>query len=148
MSLKLGMDAKLYWNDGSYAVPDWTEITNAKDVTLANTKGEADVTTRANDGWRATIGTLKEASVEWSMIWDTADENFSAIQDAYFNDTSIELLALDGDVDTVGSEGLRATMSITAFTRNEPLEDAITVNVTAKPTYSGNAPEWYEVEES
>jgi len=148
MALKLGMDAKLYWNDGSYAVPDWTEITNAKDVTLANTKGEADVTTRANDGWRATVGTLKEASVEWSMIWDTADENFSAIQDAYFNDTSIELLVLDGDVDTVGSEGLRATMSITAFTRNEPLEDAITVNVTAKPTYSDNAPEWYEVEES
>lgn len=30
-------------------------------------KGEADVTTRANNGWRATKGTLKEGSIEFEM---------------------------------------------------------------------------------
>ena len=65
---KLGMDAKLYRNKGTYAVPDWEEITNVRDVTLNLEEGEADLTTRANAGWRATLGTLKDASVdfEWS----------------------------------------------------------------------------------
>jgi hypothetical protein len=31
---------------------------------------------------------------------------------------------------------------ITNFSRDEPLEEAITVKVTAKPTYSTNAPQW------
>jgi len=36
-------------------------------------------------------------------------------------------------------------MAITKFNRNEPLEEAITVSVTAKPTYSANPPEWMVV---
>ena len=82
MSVKLGMDAKLYRNDGTYEVPDWVEMTNVKDLTLNNEKGEADVTTRASNGWRATVGTLKDGSVEFEMVWDTEDESFTAIQEA------------------------------------------------------------------
>jgi hypothetical protein len=55
----------------------WTELTNAKDVTLNLEAGEADVTTRGNNGWRATVPTLKEASVEWEMVWNTADAGFT-----------------------------------------------------------------------
>lgn len=46
-------------------------------MTLSLETGEADVTTRANSGWRATVGTLKEASVEFEMVWDTADAGFT-----------------------------------------------------------------------
>jgi len=122
MSVKLGMDAKLYRNDGTYEVPDWVEMTNVKDLTLNNEKGEADVTTRANNGWRATVGTLKDGSVEFEMVWDTEDESFTAIQEAYFGNTSIEFAVMDGDIEAAGSQGLRATMSIMSFSRNEPLE--------------------------
>jgi hypothetical protein len=31
---------------------------------------------------------------------------------------------------------------ITNFSRNEPLEEAITASVTVKPTYSAHPPEW------
>ena len=48
---------------------------------------------------------------------------------------------------TVGVQGLRATMAVTNFSRNEPLEEAITVSVTVKPTYAENAPEWMTVSE-
>jgi len=148
MSVKLGMDAKLYRNDGTYEVPDWVEMTNVKDLTLNNEKGEADVTTRANSGWRATVGTLKDGSIEFEMVWDTDDENFTAIQEAYFGNTPVEFAVMDGDIDTVGSQGLRATMAIMSFSRNEPLEEAITVSVTAKPTYAEHAPDWLDVEGS
>jgi hypothetical protein len=52
---------------------------------------------------------------------------------------------MDGDITTTGSQGLRATCMITNFSRNEPLEEAIGVSVTAKPTYSVNPPQWMTV---
>jgi hypothetical protein len=145
MSVKLGLDAKLYRNSSVYSTPTWAELTNAKDVTLNLEKGEADVTTRATNGWRATVGTLKDGSVEFEMVWDTQDAGFTAIKDAFFNGTPIDMAVMDGDITASGSQGLRAEFSVISFTRNEPLEEAITVSVTLKPTYSANAPTWMTV---
>ena len=146
MSVVLGKDAKLYFcAAGTGGTPTWTELTNVKNVTVNLQKGEADVTTRGNNGWRATIGTLKDASVEWEMVWDTEDAGFTAIQEAYFDGTPVEVAVMDGVITESGSEGLRATMDVISFTRSEPLEEAITVSVTLKPTYSANPPEWMEV---
>lgn len=142
MATRLGMDAKIYRNGGSYASPTWTEIANVKDVTLNLEKGEADVTTRANNGWRATVGTLKDASIEFQMVWDTEDAGFDAIRQAFFDNTPIEFAVMDGLITDPDSEGLRATCAILNFTRNEALEEAIMVDVTIKPTYAENAPEW------
>ena len=79
------------------------------------------------------------------MVWDTGDDDFTAIKDAFFNGTTIEFAVMDGNVATSGSQGLRATMSITNFSRSEALEEAITVSVTAKPTYAADPPEWMTV---
>ena len=68
MTIKLGMEAKLYRNTGTYAAPTWVEMTNVKDVTLNLEAGEADVTTRGNAGWRATIAALKDGSIEFEMV--------------------------------------------------------------------------------
>ena len=145
MSVKLGMQAKLYRNSGSYGTPTWVEVGNVKDLTLNLEAGEADVTTRSNSGWRATVATLKDGSIEFEMVWDTTDPNFTAIQQAFFNNTSLEFAVMDGAIATAGSQGLRATMSITNFSRSEALEEAIMVSVTAKPTYAANAPQWMTI---
>ncbi|MBN8646157.1 MAG: hypothetical protein J0L61_13060, partial [Planctomycetes bacterium] len=107
-------------------------------VTLNLEAGEADVTTRANNGWRATVATLKEASVEFEMVWDTGDAGFTAIKNAFFNNDPIGLQILDA----AAGQGLQADFSITNFSRSEALEEAITVSVTAKVTYSTTAPSW------
>ena len=138
MSIRLGMQAKLYY--GAAGATATTELTNVKDVTLTLETGESDVTTRASNGWRATIATLKNGSVEFTLIWDTEDAGFTAIKNAYFNNTAIALAVLDGE----GGSGLDADFSVTNFTRNEPLEEAITVNVTVKPTYVSRAPTWVD----
>jgi len=145
MGVKLGMEAKLYRNSGSYSTPTWVEMPNVKDLTLNLEAGEADVTTRGNNGWRATVATLKDGSIEFEMVWDTADAGFTAIQQAYFGNTPIEFAVMDGGITASGSQGLRATFSITKFSRSEPLEEAVTVSVTAKPTYAEHAPEWMTV---
>ncbi len=146
MAIKLGMDAKLYFKAGGIGgAGAWTEMGNVKDVTLNLETGEADVTTRANGGWKATVGTLKEGSVEFEMVWDTADPGFAAIKDAYFSNGKIGLAVMDGLIEQAGSQGLQADFSITNFSRKEALEEAITVSVTAKPTYSTTAPQWVTV---
>ncbi|MGE4157612.1 MAG: phage tail tube protein [Planctomycetota bacterium] len=146
MAIRLGMEAKLYYDPaGLGGVPSWTELTNVKDVTLNLETGEADVTTRGNAGWRATVGTLRDGSIEFEMVWDTADPGFTAIKDAYFNNAKIAFAVMDGDIGTPGSQGLQADFSITNFSRNEALEEAIMVSVTAKPTYSTVAPSWVTV---
>src|SRR5574338_1303591 len=98
MAIKLGMEAKLLYKTGGQAGGGaWTELGNTRDVTLNLEAGEADVTTRANSGWRATVATLKEASVEFEMVWDTADAGFTAIKNAYLNNTIIGFQVLDAD---------------------------------------------------
>ena len=138
MAIRLGLNAKLYRNTGTYASPTWNEIGNVKDVTLNLESAEADVTVRANNGWRATVPTLKDASVEFEMVWDTADAGFTAIKNAFFTNAVIGLQVLDG----TSGQGLQADFSITNFSRSEALEEAITVSVTAKVTYSATAPSW------
>jgi len=139
----LGQDCKLYRNTGTYGSPVWTLITTVRDLTLGLEKGQADVSTRGNNGWRANASTLKEGSIEFEIVWKPGDVQVGAIRDAFLNNTSMELLALDGPVATAGSQGLRATCDITSFSRNEPLEEGVTVGVVAKPTLAANPPSWF-----
>lgn len=146
MAIRLGMDAKLYYKVGGVGGSgSWEELVNIKDVTLNLETGEADVTTRGNAGWRATVATLKEGSIEFEMVWDTGDAGFTAIKNAYFNNQKIGFAIMDGDITASGSQGLQADFSITNFSRKEALEEALTVSVTAKPTYSTTAPLWVTV---
>ncbi len=146
MPIRLGMQAKLYFKTGGVAAAGaWVELPNTKDLTLNLETGEADVTTRGNAGWRATVATLKDGSIEFEMVWDTSDAGFTAIKDAFFANAAIGLAVMDGLVTQAGSQGLQADFAITNFTRKEPLEEAIAVSVTAKPTYSATAPAWVTV---
>lgn len=144
MGVKLGLEAKLYHNAVDFS-GTFAEIKNVKDLTLNVEAGEADASTRGNNGWRATLATLKDGSIEFEMIWDTTDAAFTAIRTAFFDGTGVGFAIMDGDIADTGSQGLKAAMVITNFSRNEPLEEAITVSVTAKPTYSDNPPEWMVV---
>jgi len=135
MSYKLGLEAKLF--HGAAGATAATEMKNVKDVTLNLESGEADITTRASGGWKVTAAALKEASVEWTMVWDTADAGFTAVKTAYFGNTALALFVSDG-----AGSGLDADFAIMGFSREEPLEEAITVKVTAKPTYLTRAPAW------
>ena len=135
MAVVLGLDAKLL--RGAAGSSGSTEVTNVKDLTLSLESGEADVTTRATKGWKASVATLKEASLEFGILYDTEDSDFQAFSDAYFNNTPIAMFVTDG-----AGNGLDADWSITGFSVEQPLEEALSVSVTAKPTSSTRAAEW------
>ena len=145
MAQVLGFEAILYYDADGVDVGTWTPLTNVKDVTLNMEEGEADVSTRAGEGYKATIGALIDASVEFEMVWDTDDEGFTALQAAFFARNAIGIAVMDGDIEVAGSQGLTADMAVLKFARGEALEDALKVNVTLKPTYSTTAPDWLTV---
>jgi Phage tail tube protein len=128
----LGMNAKIYQGPTGTALASLTEMANVKDVTLNLEAGEADVTTRANQGWRATAPTLRECTAEFEMLWKPGDTGFDAIKTAFLTSATIRLAVLTGDSATSDTEGPLGDFSITNFSRNEPLEEGVTVNVTAK----------------
>lgn len=135
----LGMNAKLY--RGAVTTADaafvgyaaLSELTNVRDVTLNLTGAEADITSRANSGWKAIASALREMSVDFDMIWKPGDAGFNAIRDTFLDSTKvIELAVLDQIKTTSGAQGPQGYFVITAFNRGEPIADAITVSVTAK----------------
>jgi len=150
MSKKVGFQCKFYYSaslltgeaGGQPADLSWNVIGNVRDLTLNLETGEADVTTRANNGWRATLSTLKDGSLEFEMVWETGDAAFDAIKNAWLNNEEIALAAMDADIGESGSEGLASNFTVTNFSRSEPLEEGVTVSVTVKPS---SHTEWYEV---
>lgn len=155
MSIKLGLNCVVYRNTGTYGSPTKNEVKCIRDVTLSMSSGEADVSTRNNNGWKATLATLKDASLEIKMIPDraVADDlaDIEAFTDKFFANppTPIELFVLDGvdpaPVGGVAPHGLRAFFAITSLVRNENLEEGVTYDITLKPSVSGgNYPVEYE----
>ena len=147
-SYTLGMDAKIYWDDtpltgtldSDIDGATWTELTNLKDLTLNLERDEADVTTRANNGWKATAPTLADGSIEFVMQQKDSDTGLDAIRTAWINKAELAILCLDRARTTVGCQGYGGNMTVTNFSRGEPLADSITYNVTLKPS---SQQQWY-----
>lgn len=139
MSIRLGFQAELSYKVGGVSAGgSWNTIDNVRDLTLGLSKGEADATTRGNDGWEAVVGTIKRAEITLDMVWNTSDPAFQAMKDSFLDGSAIGIRAFDAP----SGEGLEADMMVIDFTRNEQLTEAVTVSVTLKPTFSGVAPQW------
>ncbi len=93
-------------------------------------KAEADASTRANNGWRATVGTLKDASIEFTVLNKDGDSAFGLLQGLWSS----------GDPCDVGISDAGGTLTLTCevmtFNVNQNLEEVISADVTLKPTQS------------
>lgn len=148
MATRLGLEGVVYRNSGTYVSPVLVKVGNVRDLTMTLETNTADVTTRDALGWRQIVAVLRDATIDFNMLWKTDDENFQAIKDAFLANTvaekTIEFFILSADVDEADSEGLRASFMVTTFNKNEPLEEAQNVDITLKPTISDHAPEWVD----
>ena len=101
----LGKDAKIYHGAAGAELTAMTEMSNVRDVTLNLEAGEADITTRANSGWRATAPTLRACTDEFEMVWKPGDAGFDASKSAFLGGTTIGLAVLDQARETIGAQG-------------------------------------------
>lgn len=145
MSSVISLDAKAYRNTGSYGSPIFNEIPNVRDCTITLEKATADVSSRTSK-YRMVRGTMRELTVTFDVVWDTGDADFVALRDAWLNDTTIDMVFLDGSSATTGSQGPRAYWEVIKFSRKEDLEGALMVDVELRPTHNvTNPPTWYTV---
>jgi len=128
MTIKLGHLAKCYRDVSS----TWTLMTNIRDATLADTMTEADVTSRASNGFRETEPCIRELSFEYDGLNRPAAE-LTAIQAAYNARTVIKLRVLDGPIATAGTRGVEASFKVFSNSRGEALEDAQMLSFVFKP---------------
>ena len=120
MAIVLGLNVKLL--RGTAGVTGATEVNNIKDLTLKEAGLE--------------FGNLYD-TLEFRILYDTEDADFNAFCDAYFSNTPMALFVTDGN-----GQGLDADWSIIGFSVEQPLEEAMSVYVMAKPTASIRAPSW------
>ncbi|MEG1926256.1 MAG: hypothetical protein RR415_10975 [Ruthenibacterium sp.] len=135
MSIVLGIDGKI--SRGTAGTKAIIEMTNVADVTVNLSLGEADVTTRAGGGWKISLPTLFEASVEFDMFVDPADEDYTALAAAYFAKTPLSFF-----VDIGNGEGLDFDGYVGQFNLSQPLSEGQKVSISIKPTTSSRVPQW------
>ena len=136
MAIVLGLDCKLYV--GTAGTKATTEMQDVKNVTLNLDKGEADVTTRGNNGWRAYVGTLKDASLEFDLLYNDANgSEYKQLLNSYLNGTALAFF-----VGESATDGLDADWTITGFNKSQELEEASTVSVTARIAKTNRNPAW------
>jgi len=148
MGRKFGWECKLYRNTGTYEEPKWNEVVKAEGVTPGNVYGEEDVSSRAEAGEKAVVPTQLAREVKFSMLADAADEDYEAFRTAHAGRIPIEVMVLDGDAETAGSYGFRATMAVMGFEEAQPVNNIVRTQITLKPTLADNPPEWVEIEAS
>lgn len=141
MASIVGHECVLYYNSGTEGSPTWLEIDTVRDVNLTLSSNEVDDTSRTTNGWRSKLAGLREWGADFEMIYDTSNTAWQEVRAAYFAGTSIEVLALDGDITVDGQQGLRGIVFVTEFSRAEPLEDVVANSTTM---VGNGTPEWVE----
>jgi hypothetical protein len=136
----LGKDCKLYRSAAllsATVTPDnatWLEADIVRDLANDLTTGEADITTRGNNGFKASAATLKAGGIDFEVLWRPGDAQFDALLAAWTGSTEIAMMALDGSKDVVGKQGLAGNFVVTNFTRPENLDDAVKSSVSIRPS--------------
>lgn len=132
MDWVLGKDCKVYYGAAGGELSALTEMTQVRKASLSGEAGEADVTTRGGNGWKATAGTLKSLSAEMELVFKPGDAGYEALRDAWLTGAPLALAVLTGAQDAAGSEGPHGDWAISNFGRTEELEEGVVVSVTAK----------------
>lgn len=140
-TVRMGKNAKLYRNTGSYASPTWDEVDNVRDLTWSGDPEKVDVTVRglsANGGWKMYEPGLRDLVMGWQMNHDPDDTDWSAFLTAYSAGSTVELLALDRATGT-GAKGVRALVKVFKFAYGQPLNAQQTTDVEVGPALNSDA---------
>ncbi|MEM1213446.1 MAG: phage tail tube protein [Planctomycetota bacterium] len=150
----LGQDADLYLADAVFTAADAAAVGaanlnvmgNIRDCNMNLQTAESDVSSRDNNGWEATAATQKSGTVEFDAIWRKGDPRFTQVKDAWLTAGEIGAVCMvDGDKDTEGNQGLAGNFSVTNFSIDQQLREAVKVSVTLKPS---SQTQWYTVPSS
>ena len=135
MAYQLGLDAKLYYSANSIGDNSvtWNEISDAEEVTLNIEPNEATIKNRAS-GWEKSLRGQKVASIEFTVTQNLGNTAYEALRDKHVSGADIALAVASGVINTNGTEFFMMDAVLLGWSQSEPLEEAKTVAITAKPS--------------
>jgi hypothetical protein len=128
----MGHQSALYINTGTYAVPVWSEIDLAKDVTAMDSVDKVDVTTRrtARFGYKANDYGLAELGWKFDVLVPAAGETntaYAALETARKARATVDILQVEGGIITTDSlNATRAVCGVFGGEKGEPIGNAST----------------------
>lgn len=106
MSTPLGVNAKLlYRSTGSHESPTFTEL-DVSDLSVDPVWDKGDASSRASRGKRS-LKTMLGLTVTGKLKKRVNDAGYNEMMNAMVSDAVLDILVLDGDVDTDGARGWR-----------------------------------------
>lgn len=148
---RLGLDGSLNRRTGgAFETPTWGVVENVTDLSLEFDDGEADVTTRANGGWKAFLRALRDATITFDSVWDSADADLIALLTASIDKSSIDIACMDAPIDVAneGAIGFRMQCQVYMGTLAQPLAEGQKVTWRLRPTYAANPPYFVQVNDT
>lgn len=100
------------------------------DVSASMQKALADVTTRANAGWRSQRGTLKELSITLTHIYKGTNTQLDILRAAFIGNTQVDVSMITAAAASAPYEGLVGRFEVTGFDLNQPLEEGQAFEIT------------------
>ena len=141
----VGLDCYAYRNTGTYGTPVWVIMGSVINVNQKCEKAAAKLNKRGST-WVRNRTTLKDLSVELTVLWDGTAADCLALSAAAVATTVIDCCFLDATSATTGASGYRAQFEVFSGSRSEPLEEGVTASYTLKPSAQGtNDPSYYTV---
>lgn len=125
-----------YGSGAPVGVAAWVEMDNITNVRVNTSRDRIEADVRGNSGFKSYLTGLKDATIEFEMIYDPTDADFAHFQ-AYW-DSGAELsfaeTAKDGndqsDPEDAGVKGFAGNWLVQQFEMNNALSDASRVSVT------------------
>lgn len=148
----LGKNAKAYagstlaagTSEAQYetAIAAATLADNIQDLDINLQKDTIEISSRANAaGFKQKVASLKDATISFTILWKPGDAFFDLLKDKYLDDGEFFFAALDQLAATSGTQGIAGNFQVSNFSRKEPLNGALTVEVELIPSsHTG----WYE----
>jgi hypothetical protein len=139
MGVRAGLDCQLYRNTGTYGTPVWNAISIVKDANLALDKSKPEATARLSR-WKQHWFGLKSGPISFNILADPAIDDYAVLEDAFWNDTILDIAFANGAIATTGTRYTRADFGVFGFDDGQPLEDAETIDIEIDLVYSANVP--------
>lgn len=108
-TVRIGLDAKIYRNTGTYGSPVWNLIEHVRNQAMSLEGEEVDASDN-DSAWELVEMGHAKLEVEFDIRYDTADDDWAALVTAFLDrNNHVEFAVMDGDITESGEKGWRIT---------------------------------------
>lgn len=135
-AVKLGINAKLFYNAGNYGTPSWTEVTQIDDLTETIKATKAAANDRSSPINKSVITSV---DLSWNgKIKNDESTAFNFLYEAILEKQTVDILVLNGGSTTNGVRGYRADTQVHDMSDAQGRNDSIYHDFMFEPTDSVN----------